>query len=261
VKSRHGIFFKKQFGQNFLHDHSVTATIINSVTLNPETSVLEIGCGDGFLTKAVLDTNVKALIGYEIDAEWFGYLKKRLKDRRFQLINQDILLANWASLERYKPMIILANLPYNITFPLLYKIQEHRLLFSEITIMIQEEVAQKIVKQSGKDYGFVSLFFQYYFEWSLLGLIPPTAFEPSPQVYSRLLHGKIRKAVEPIDQEQAFWDFVKICFKQPRRTIRNNLMGTMYQNKQIKESFEILRAQQMAIHDFKEIWKQLNQQH
>lgn len=258
MKSRHGIFFKKQFGQNFLHDHSVTDTIINSVTLSPETAVLEIGCGDGFLTKAILDQNVKAVIGYEIDSEWFGYLKKRLKDPRFQLINQDILLANWSSLEQHKPLILLANLPYNITFPVLYKIKENRLLFSEVTLMLQEEVAQKIVKQGGKDYGFVSLFFQYYFDWTLLASIPPTAFEPSPQVYSRLLHGKTRETIEPIDQETAFWDFVKVCFKQPRRTIANNVLGTIYQNKEIDPSFEALRAQQMSIGDFKKLWHQIS---
>ncbi len=257
MKSRHGIFFKKQFGQNFLHDHSVTDSIINSVTLSPDISILEIGCGDGFLTKALLDTDAKAIVGYEIDSEWFGYLKKRLKNSRFLLINQDILTVDWTFFEKYVPMVLLANLPYNITFPLLYKIQEHRLLFSEITVMVQEEVAQKIIKKSGKDYGFISLFFQYYFEWSLLDLVPPTAFEPSPQVYSRLLHGKIRNTVDPIYQEEAFWNFVKLCFKQPRRTISNNLIGTIYEKKSIEKSFATLRAQQMSIADFKNLWAKL----
>lgn len=257
MKSRHGIFFKKQFGQNFLHDHSITDSMINSVTISPRISILEIGCGDGFLTKALIDSDAKVILGYEIDPEWFGYLKKRLKDSRFQLINQDILTVDWTFFEKYMPLVLLANLPYNITFPLLYKIQQHRLLFSEITIMVQEEVAQKIIKTSGKDYGFISLFFQYYFEWSLLDLVPPTAFEPSPQVYSRLLHGKKRNNIEPIDQEEEFWNFVKLCFKQPRRTINNNLIGTIYEKKIIEKSFETLRAQQMSISDFKFLWKKL----
>jgi 16S rRNA (adenine1518-N6/adenine1519-N6)-dimethyltransferase len=256
-KSSHGIYFKKQFGQNFLRDPQVVHRIVNSVTLSEQSTVLEIGSGDGFLTRAILEKNIKKLIAYEIDLEWAGFLKNQIKDPRFSIIIQDILTVNWPDLKKNGPLVLLANLPYNITFPLLYLLQQHRDFFVEGTIMIQEEVAQKLVKSGGRDYGFVSLFFQYHFEWTLLEKVLPSAFEPEPNVFSRLLHFKPRTQVAPIPDEEKFWSFVKICFKQPRRTLRNNLGGTIYQNCAIDEKSLEQRAQQMTINDLLAIWNKL----
>ena len=86
--------------------------------------------------------------------------------------------------------------------------------------MIQEEVAQKIVKTSGRGYGFPSLFFQHYFEWKLLEKVPPGAFFPPPKVYSRLLYFKPKKMLQQIPDEAEFWEFIKHCFAQPRRTLK-----------------------------------------
>lgn len=253
MKSRHGIFFKKEFGQNFLHEHWVTDAILNSVTIDCNTTILEIGCGDGFLTKALLMTEALKIIGYEIDKEWYGYLKNRTKNTKLALINQDIMTIEWSSLAHYQPLILLANLPYNITFPLLYKIQEFRHFFQELTVMVQEEVAQKICKTSGKDFGVVSLFFQYYFDWTLLDKIPPTSFEPSPNVESRLIHAKPKKNINSIPRETEFWEFLKLCFKQPRRTLANNLKNSCYEPT-IEAQYKTYRAQEISINDFVTMW-------
>ena len=125
-------------------------------------------------------------------------------------------------------MDILSNLPYQITFPILHLLQKNRDLLKEGVMMIQEEVAQKIVKTSGRGYGFPSLFFQHYFEWKLLQKVPPGAFLPPPKVYSRLLYFKPKKDVIQIPDEPKFWEFIKRCFAQPRRTLRNNLASTHY---------------------------------
>lgn len=121
--------------------------------------------------------------------------------------------------------------------------------------MVQEEVAQKIVKTSGRGYGLPALFFQHFFEWKLLQKIRPGAFLPPPKVYSRLLYFKPRKKLTPIKNEQEFWLFIKRCFGQPRRTLRNNLAQAHYAIDKIPEKFMLLRAQQMTMQDFLEIWE------
>ena len=120
--------------------------------------------------------------------------------------------------------------------------------------MIQEEVAQKIVKTSGRGYGFPSLFFQHYFEWKLLNKVPPSAFYPSPKVFSRLLYFKPIADPVAIPDEEQFWKFINRCFSQPRRMLGNNLRGLSYSVDRIPEDILHLRAQQMSMDDFLKVW-------
>ena len=120
--------------------------------------------------------------------------------------------------------------------------------------MVQEEVAQKIVKQKGKGYGYPSLFFQHYFEWKLLDKIPPTAFHPAPKVFSRLMYFKPCTEVIPIPDEDKFWQFIKHCFKQPRRTLKNNLAHTHYSIEKVAPETMFLRAQELSMKQLLAIW-------
>src|SRR5579872_1087228 len=181
---------KKGLGQNFLRKQSVVDNMIAKVTITPETSVLEIGCGDGFLTKSILEqTKCKKLVCYEIDPDWVKYVSKKIKNSRLEIRLKNILESNFAQeLSGDKPWVILANLPYQITFPIIFLIQQNKDLFQEGVIMVQEEVAQKIVAKRGKGYSPTSLLLQYNFDWTLMEKIEPGAFSPPPKVYSRLLH-------------------------------------------------------------------------
>ena len=123
--------------------------------------------------------------------------------------------------------------------------------------MVQEEVAQKITKTSGRGYGFVSLFLQYFFELELMGKIPPSAFYPPPKVYSRLLYFKPKVDLVPIPDEAQFWQFIKRCFSQPRRTLRNNLAQSHYDLAKISDETLALRAQQMGFDDFLTVWNKI----
>ena len=190
-----GIALKKDYGQHFLRNDSIAQKIVMSVDLNPASSVFEIGCGDGALTRVILQSKLARLWIFEIDPEWAASVKKRLPDPRMQVFVEDILITDFSRFEPYKPWILLANLPYQITFPILYKLQENRHLIAEGVIMIQEEVARKIVGTHGRGYGFVSLFFQHYFDWQLLDKVAPSSFYPPPKVFSRLLHFKTKKEV------------------------------------------------------------------
>lgn len=249
----HGIELKKKYGQHFLRDHSIATEIVSSVPLE-HASVLEVGPGDGFLSREILKHPIARLWSFEIDAAWVAYLTKIIQDARFKLVEQDILTVDFAVLQEHAPWILLANLPYQITFPLLHKLQQHRHLFAEGVIMVQEEVAQKIVQKKGRGFGFTSLFFQYYFDWKLLHKVSPESFEPPPKIYSRLLYFKPKTHVAPVYQEEQFWRFIKLCFQAPRRTLRNNLISAHYDLSAVPEEMLSLRAQQMDIDQLKHLW-------
>jgi 16S rRNA (adenine1518-N6/adenine1519-N6)-dimethyltransferase len=251
-----GIPLKKQFGQHFLRDVRIVHNMIFAVEITPQTSIFEIGCGDGFLTKHILDTQAARLEIFEIDPDWANYVREKFgSDTRLTVNLENFLDADLSRLQEHKPWTVLANLPYQVTFPILHKFQENRHLLKEGVVMVQEEVAQKIVKQKGRGYGFPSLFFQYYFDWKLLDKVPPTAFHPAPKVFSRTLYFKTRTDVVAISEEEKFWKFIKHCFKQPRRTLKNNLANTHYNMDKIPDATLLLRAQELSMKDLLDIWE------
>ncbi|MBT4856360.1 ribosomal RNA small subunit methyltransferase A [bacterium] len=247
---------KKQYGQHFLRDSSYLQTVFDSVHLSPESSVFEIGGGDGFLTRAILDFDIKRLWVFEIDEEWAVELRK-IQDDRLTVLLENILDADLSKMEQDKPWTLIANLPYNITFPILRLLHAHRGMLTEGVIMIQEEVAQKILASRGRGYGYVSLFFQWYFDWKQLDKVPPTAFYPPPKVFSRFLYFKPKKDLPKISDEEKFWRFIKVCFKQPRRTLNNNLSGTHYLSHLSSDQLK-LRAQQLTMQELLELWNKIN---
>lgn len=251
-----GIAVKKQFGQHFLREQSVVDRMVSAVTISPQTSIFEIGCGDGFLTRSILKTDCARLWVFEIDPEWASYVKNKYQDPKLQIFVEDILTTDWSKFAEHAPWVLLANLPYQITFPFLHKLQELRHLVQEGVVMVQEEVAQKLVKKSGRGYGYPSLFFQHYFELKLLTKISPTAFVPPPKIFSRLVYLK-PKFPEAIPDEQRFWKFLKGCFSQPRRTLRNNLLSTQYAHLLHDDPVLQLRAQQLSMADFLAIWEKI----
>lgn len=249
------IRIKKKFGQHFLRDKSIVHRIVGNVEIDSNTSVFEIGCGDGFLTRQILKTPVARLWVFEIDSEWAKYVHEQLgQDKRLSVFTENILDVDFTRFEQFKPWTLLANLPYQVTFPILYLLHKHRDLLKEGVIMVQEEVAQKIVKKGGRGYGFPSLFFQHHFDWMLLSKVLPIAFYPPPKVCSRLMYFKPKENIKPIPDEEKFWKFIKACFRQPRRTLRNNLVQTHYDLSKIPDETLALRAQQMAMDDFLKLW-------
>lgn len=250
-----GLRIKKKYGQHFLKDYWVVDEIISSVSLDQNTSVFEIGGGAGFLTKGILQTDIARLWVFEIDEDWVEYLRANIDDKRLRVFHENILDVDFKIFESKKPWTLLANLPYVVTFPILHLLQKNIDLLKEGVIMVQEEVGQKILKSSGKDYGYVSLFFQHYFDWKKLSKVSPAAFKPPPKVFSRLLHFKPRLDRPDIPNEEKFWKFIKQCFKQPRRTLRNNLSQTNYDLKLVSEDILMLRAQQMNFGKLLEVWK------
>ena len=253
-----GLKLKKHHGQYFLRDHSVIFDMLSHVTVK-NNSVFEIGCGDGFLTKEILAQHPKKLWVFEIDEEWGNKVAEECAASNFTMHITDFLDVDLAVLKKDAPWTVLSNLPYHLTFPILHRLQKERASIVDGVVMMQEEVAQKIVKKGGRGYGYVSLFFQYYFDWKLLMKVPPTAFYPHPKVHSRLLHFKTKRDVTPIDKEVDFWRFIKLCFANPRRTLRNNLSQSHIPLEIISDDILKLRAQQMVMKDFLDLWETLKE--
>lgn len=254
-----GIELKKKHGQNFLKDRSYIDRMVEAVHVDNKISVIEIGCGEGILTQAILQGPCKQLKVFEIDPEWASFVEKAYgADRRLTMILQNVLDANWDLLVDQGPWVLLANLPYHVTFPILYKVHKYKEMFQEGVIMVQEEVAQKIVKSGGRDFGYTSLFFQHYFTWKLLDKVPPGAFFPPPKVFSRLMYFAPKKNVIAIPHEEEFWKFIKLCFHQPRRTLHNNLKTAHFDLTRLDQELLLKRAQQLTMQDLLQIWNVLH---
>jgi 16S rRNA (adenine1518-N6/adenine1519-N6)-dimethyltransferase len=256
---RQGIELKKKHGQNFLKERSYIDRMIDAVYLDNRINVMEIGCGEGILTQGILQGPCKQLKVFEIDPEWADFVQNLYgSDKRLAVILQNVLDANWDLLTDQGPWVLLANLPYHVTFPILYKVYKYRQIFNEGVIMVQEEVAQKIVKSGGRDYGYTSLFFQHYFTWKLLDKVPPGAFFPPPKVFSRLVYFAPKKEVVAIKKEEEFWKFIKLCFGQPRRTLQNNLKTSHFDLTRLDQEILLKRGQQLSMEDLLNIWDILN---
>jgi len=252
----HGIPLKKRYGQHFLRDQSVVDCMLEHVDLSEKTSVFEIGCGDGFLTRSILQTPIKALWVFEIDPEWSAYVKETYSDSRLHMSCENILDVDFSRFEP-GPWTLLANLPYQITFPILRKLKENRQLLNEGVVMVQEEVAQKIVPKLG-DATIQSIFYQYYFSWKKLIKVPPRAFVPPPKVHSRLLYFKPRYDQPAIPDEDAFWKFIRCCFRQRRRTLKNNLQQCHYEFSAVPPDLLAKRAQELSFEDFLHLANMVN---
>ena len=226
--SRHGFRFSKAMGQNFLIEDWVPRDIADACGADEQTGVLEIGPGIGPLT-AELVKRAGKVASVELDRRLYPVLEETMAGRdNFTLIPGDVMTMDLPALtaEQFPGLrpILCANLPYNITTPVLTKCVESR-CFDSLTVLIQKEVAQRICAEPGTaDYGAFSLLMQYYTEPRLLFTVPNTCFLPAPKVTSAVIHCPVRKAppVEAVS-EAALWRTVRAGFALRRKTLVNSL--------------------------------------
>lgn len=218
---------KKNFGQNFLVDSSVTARIASN--LREDSVVIEVGPGIGSLTEE-LARRVQHVRSYEIDERLLPVLEDTLQEyKNVEIVLQDIMEADIDNdlkplVEKYKHIEFAANLPYYITTPVLFKIFESSIPFEKIVVMIQKEVADRFSATPGtKEYGALSVESQYLYDVKKLFNVPRTAFNPAPNVDSAIVSFTVHEKNKSIDDEEKFFELVKACFKQRRKTLYNNL--------------------------------------
>lgn len=236
--------------------------MIDAVGYAASKSFFEIGPGDGFLTGAILEhARCDRLRAYEIDPDWVGVLRQKFQDDRLSVICKNVLDVDLrAHLRPHAPWVILANLPYHVTFPILDRLAEYKDLFEQGVVMVQEEVAQRLVAQTGRSCGFVSHYYQHHFELRLLSKIHPQSFDPAPQVDSRLVYLRPHANPRAIPHEDQYWQFVSVCYKAPRQMLRNNLKGTPFGEileGLSDENVARLRAQQLTPTELLGLWERL----
>ena len=225
---RHGFHFSKAMGQNFLIEGWVPRDIAAASGADEHTGVLEIGPGIGPLTRE-LAQRAGQVVSVELDRRLYPVLEETMADfPNFTLIRGDVMQQELPALVRehfggLRP-ILCANLPYNITTPLLTRVVESR-CFQSLTVLIQKEVAQRICAAPGTaDYGAFTLLMQYYTAPELLFEVPNTCFLPAPKVTSAVIHCPVRQQ-PPVEvgSEAMLWRTVRAGFALRRKTLVNSL--------------------------------------
>lgn len=218
----------KQFGQHFLADSAIADNIIKAAEINSSEPVWEIGPGHGVLTERILSLT-DDLTAFEIDNRLFDLLIKKYEGK-MNLINRDILAINWHKLlsekasESNQKIKLVSNLPYQITSPVLYALEENAQWFSTIVIMIQKEVAERLTAKAGcKAYGLMTLKLKYAFDVKLLFNVPPEAFQPPPKVHSSVVILKPRIDKPVLKSLDTYRLIINKAFSQRRKTLRNNM--------------------------------------
>jgi 16S rRNA (adenine1518-N6/adenine1519-N6)-dimethyltransferase len=223
---------KKSLGQNFISDSAILDRMIQSAQLNSSKAVIEIGPGIGALTQQLAQV-AGSVLAVEIDQRLIPVLSHTLAAYpHVHIVHGDILKINLkdhlpADFAQLTGVSVVANLPYYITTPIIFKLLEDKLLFEYIVIMIQKEVAERLCARPGsKDYGSLSIAIQYYCEPEIVSIVPRHVFVPIPNVDSAIIRLKRREApLVAVDDEDFFFNVIRNCFTQRRKTILNNLQA------------------------------------
>ena len=228
----------KNLGQNFLIDDEAVTGIIDAAKVSKDNLIIEIGPGLGTLTKELLEKAGK-VICIELDKRMMEILEDRFSMyTNFKVINEDVLKVNLKDLiqqEKIKTAKIVANLPYYITTPIIMKLLEDRLDIETITVMIQKEVADRLVTEPGTgDTGAITYAIHYYTEPKRVLEVPNTAFIPAPKVNSSVIQLEILKTPSvKVENEEELFKLIKIAFMQKRKTLINALANSKkYGNKE-----------------------------
>jgi 16S rRNA (adenine1518-N6/adenine1519-N6)-dimethyltransferase len=220
---------KKRFGQNFLQDRNIAANIVGAAKIQAGDYVWEIGPGKGVLTSRIVEHGCKPVC-FEIDRDLIAYLTEKYGDK-IDLIPKDVLRYDWQSLlsgyaDQSRKVKLIANIPYNITSPLLYKLSRFSDHFSLIVIMIQKEVADRLIAPPGqKSYGVLSLKVRHNFEVRKLFNVPAHLFIPQPKVESTVIALSPRTDRFIPSNHDLYWQIIESAFHNRRKMLRNNLLA------------------------------------
>lgn len=270
IMKKYNIKANKNLGQNFLVSNDAINQIVNSGEIEKDDLIIEIGPGLGTLTKELLE-KAKKVICVELDNKMVEILNERFSlYGNLEILNQDILKTDLKEIikkeknqNNIKDVKIIANLPYYITTPIIMKLLEEKLDLKSITVMIQKEVAERLIATPGeKNTGAITYTVYYYAEAKKITEVPNTSFIPEPEVTSEVIRLDIRKKppVETKNTEMMF-KIIKNAFMQRRKTLLNSLTNTkIFKNKEEGTKIlktlnlnENIRAEELTLKNFAEI--------
>lgn len=274
IMRKHDLHMKKSLGQNFLVEPQILENMLVSGQVDDSTTVIEIGPGIGALTE-FLARHAKKVLAFEIDDRFIGVLDDTLSPYdNVQVVHQDILSVDFHSsdyewLHQEEKLLVIANLPYYITTPIIMNLILSDLPFQRLVMMMQKEVAERIQASVGtKDYSSLTVAIQNRMDTAIAFMVPPTVFIPQPNVESAVLVLSRRpEALVEVNDDEAFQVFVQMCFKQRRKTLWNNLRHAYVNDERSVEELRALvedigidpsrRAETLTIQEFATLYQQL----
>ncbi len=256
---------KKSLGQNFLKDDNVLNKIVNTISLQPEDLVIEIGPGQGALTKKLVQKNVN-LVCYEVDERTKPYLGK-LCNSKTKIIFNDFMKADIKEdigNIKYNNLYIIANLPYYITTPIIKKIILDKLPVKSMILMMQKEVAERFSSNiNSKEYGSITLYLNYYFKINKLFDVSRNSFDPIPNVDSSVVEFDVKTNKVLVENEELFFNIINDAFRQKRKNLKNNLKNyDLEKIATVLKSYGLNlqnRAENLSINVFADIANSLNE--
>lgn len=255
---------KKSFGQNFLKDQNIINKIVSSIDFTSEDIVIEIGPGMGALTKVLKNNNAR-VIAFEIDERMHEYLD-RLEDDNVKVIYEDILKVNLKDVisnYKYNKLYVIANLPYYITTPIIEKLISLDIKIDEMTVMVQDEVADRFcAKPSTKDYGMMTVLLNYNYDLEKLFVVSRYCFNPAPKVESAVVKFKLKTISNNLTVDiSQFKKFISLAFSHKRKTLKNNIGLDLFNKVSdilIKYNFtSSVRAEEIPLNVYIEICNKL----
>lgn len=238
---------KKFLGQHFLHDQHVARKIVDALTINPQTCVLEIGPGMGVLTQYLIAKEGINLKVIEIDRDSVAWLKEHYP--KLQIIEGDFLAVKERPFDKH--YAIIGNFPYNISSQIFFSILENKNQVVEVVCMLQKEVADRIASVHGnKTYGILSVLLQAYYSIEFLFKVPPGVFNPPPKVMSAVIRLKRNERQQLDCDEKLFVQVVKQGFNNRRKTLRNALKNLTLAPEISALKLLDKRAEQLSVDEF-----------
>lgn len=237
ICKRFDIKMSKKLGQNFLIKRGIVDEIVHAAELTPGEPVLEVGPGIGTLTQGLAQSGAD-VTAIELDRRLLEVLDTTLESYdNVRIVHGDVLKLDVPTIMNHKPFKVVANLPYYITTPIIMSLLESKLPIERLVVMVQKEVALRMVAQPGtKDYGALSVAVQYYTEPDIVLDVPPKSFLPAPAVTSSVIRCVLRDK-PPVDviDEKLFFRVVKAGFAQRRKTFANTMKTTGLSKDRIEE--------------------------
>ncbi len=263
------LFAKKELGQNFLADPQAAAMIVQRAGIKKEDTVLEIGPGLGALTVHIAK-QASHVYAVEKDTRLIPLITGELEQAgadNVTLINEDIFKVDIGSLAGGGKLLVMGNLPYNISSQVLFKLVENRAVVSRAVLMFQKELAQRIVAPpGGRDYGRLSVVMQYCSRVTTVADVGGQLFFPKPEVESRVVAVDFFKTIQfPPLQEKYLFRVIKAAFSKRRKTLRNSLAGAELgmNTTQASQALEaagidgVRRAETLTVEEFIALFKVL----
>jgi 16S rRNA (adenine1518-N6/adenine1519-N6)-dimethyltransferase len=236
IQKKYDFHFSKRYGQNFLTDGNIIEKILEGADIQEEDYILEIGPGIGTMTQYLCERSAHVL-AVEIDQKLIPILNDTLRDYSNKtILNEDVLRINLKEeLKKIsdKPFKVIANLPYYITSEIIMNLLERDLPIESITVMVQKEVAERMIAPPGKkDYGALSVAVQFYSKPQIVTIVPKTVFMPQPKVESAVINLKILDEPPVEAQKEVFFKVVKASFSMRRKTLLNCLSNGLNMDRQ-----------------------------